>query len=63
MIDLDEEHGGFKNYLRSQDSFELTVKDMRKQFKYMGDMGCYFFLYVVGESVPDHEDWMKSRQA
>ncbi|MDP6452009.1 MAG: DNA-3-methyladenine glycosylase I [SAR202 cluster bacterium] len=63
MIDLDEEHGGFKNYLRSQDSFESRVKDMRKQFKFMGNMGCYYFLYVVGEEVPDHKDWMKSRDS
>jgi 3-methyladenine DNA glycosylase Tag len=63
IIDLDEEHDGFENYLRSQDSFELRVKDMRKQFKFMGNMGCYYFLYVVGEDVPDHEDWMKSRES
>lgn len=63
MIDLDEEHGGFQNYLRSHDSFELTTKDLRKQFKFLGDMGCYFFLHVVGEYVPSHDDWMKSRES
>lgn len=62
MIDLDEAHGGFQNYLRSHSSFELTTKDLRKQFKFMGDMGCYFFLYIVGENVPSHEDWVKSRE-
>lgn len=62
MIDLDEAHDGFRNYLRSHDSFESATKDLRKQFKFMGDVGCYFFLYVVGENVPSHEDWMKSRE-
>jgi len=23
-------------------------------------MGCYYYLYVVGEEVPDHEEWMAS---
>ncbi len=36
---------------------------MWKQFKFMGEMGCHYFLYVVGENVPPHEDWMKSREA
>ena len=37
IIDLDEEHSGFANYLRSTGSYELTVKDLRKQFKFMGE--------------------------
>jgi len=62
IIELDEAHGGFENYLRSQNSFELTVKGLRKQFKFLGDTGSYYFLYVIGENVPTHEDWMQSRQ-
>jgi len=23
-------------------------------------MGCYYYLYVVGEEVPDREEWMAS---
>ena len=33
------------------------VKDLRKQFKFMGESGSYYFLYVVGEEVPNYEDW------
>lgn len=61
MIRLDTEHGGFANYLRSQPDYESQVKDIRKQFKFVGDTGCYCFLYVVGEEVPPHDDWMRSR--
>ena len=25
-------------------------------------MGAYYFLYVVGEKVPTHEEWMKTHQ-
>ena len=59
MIDLDEEHGTFKGYLRSHGDFDATVKDMRKQFEFLGDMGCYHFLYVVGEEVPSYEEWRR----
>ena len=57
MIDLDKSHGSFKNYLRSHGSFDETVKDLRKQFKFMGEMGAYHFLYVVSEQVPSYEEW------
>ena len=57
MIDLDKSHGGFKNYLRSHGGFDETVKDLRKQFKFMGEMGAFHFLYVVGEQVPSYEEW------
>ncbi len=61
IVELDEEHKGFRNYLRSHGGFEATVKDLRKNFRFMGEMGCYYFLYVVGETVPDYEDWCRSR--
>ena len=62
MLELDKSHGGFRNYLRSHDSFEDTVKDLRKQFKFLGETGSYFFLYVVGEEVPAHEEYVASRR-
>jgi DNA-3-methyladenine glycosylase I len=61
MVALDRAHGGFKNYLTSHGDFEETVKDMRKRFKFLGDMGAFYFLYVVGEPVPDYHAWCESR--
>ena len=63
MVELDEEHGGFQKYLRSHSDFSSTVQDIRKQFKFMGDTGTYFFLYVVGEEVPPHDEWFASRKS
>ncbi len=60
-IDLEDEFGDFKKYLRSHDDFEALVKDLRKRFKFLGETGIYVFLYVVGEKVPPHDEWMKSR--
>jgi DNA-3-methyladenine glycosylase I len=62
MLQLEAEHGTFRDYLRSHDSFAATVSDLRKQFKFLGETGCYFFLYVVGEEVPPHEEWEASRK-
>lgn len=62
IIELDREHRGFKRYLKSRGDFEETVKSLRKEFKYIGDSGAYIFLYVVGEPVPEHEEWMRSRE-
>jgi 3-methyladenine DNA glycosylase Tag len=57
MEELEAAHQGFRNYLRSHGGFHDTVKDLRKQFKFMGEWGSYYFLYVVGEEVPSYEDW------
>ena len=61
MLDLEEEHGGFRNYLRFHGGFEATVKDLCKRFRFLGETGSYVFLYVVREKVPPHEEWMASR--
>jgi DNA-3-methyladenine glycosylase I len=58
MLNAEREHGTFKRYLGASGSFEMTVDDIRKRFKFIGEMGAYHFLYVVGEPVPDHQDWL-----
>jgi 3-methyladenine DNA glycosylase Tag len=63
MLDLQDEFGSFKKYLRSQGGFDQTVADLKKRFKFMGDTGTYYFLYVVGEEVPSHEQAMAARSA
>jgi 3-methyladenine DNA glycosylase Tag len=63
MLELDKEYGGFKQYLRSFDSFDELTKDLRKRFKYLGEMGAYYFLWVVGEKVPSWEDWSADHTA
>ena len=61
ILELEEAHGSFRGYLRSHGGFEETVKDLRKQFKFLGQMGAYHFLWVVGEEVPPYEEWCTSR--
>lgn len=67
LMDIGGDHKGFRKYLRSfKGDYEALVKDMRKKFKFLGDSGCYIFLYVVKEPVPEYHEWreahpMKSR--
>ena len=60
MLDLEKAHGSFKSYLRSHKDFNATVASLRKEFKFLGEMGAFYFLYVVGEQVPSYEDWCAS---
>jgi len=61
MLELDERYGGFQKYLRSHADFQSTLQYIRKNFKFMGDTGTYYFLYVAGEDVPTHGEWVESR--
>ena len=60
LLQLEAEFSGFQAYLRSHEDFPSLVKDLRKRFKFLGEMGCYYYLHVVGEEVPPHEEWMAS---
>jgi 3-methyladenine DNA glycosylase Tag len=60
MLGLDGGPGGFTAWLRSHADFDATVAALRGEFRFLGDTGTYFFLYVVGERVPPHEEWMKA---
>jgi 3-methyladenine DNA glycosylase Tag len=62
MLDLDREHRGFKHYLTSFPSFDAVSADLVKRFKFLGATGAYYFLHVVGEPVPPHEEWMAAHQ-
>lgn len=63
MLELDREHQGFARYLESFPNFEAVSADLVKQFKFLGGTGAYYFLHVVGQPVPSHEDWMASHPA
>jgi 3-methyladenine DNA glycosylase Tag len=57
MLAIEQEFGSFQNYLKSQGEFWDLVKDMKKRFKHVGDFGAFYFLYVVGEPVPEHHEF------
>lgn len=58
ILALENEHGSFVAWLRSHGDFLPTVAALKRHFRFLGDMGAYYFLYVVGEQVPPHEEGM-----
>jgi 3-methyladenine DNA glycosylase Tag len=58
--ELIHEHGSFHNYLRTMNEpdYYIRVKPFIKKFKFMGEMGAYFFFWSVGEDVPPYEEWI-----
>ena len=58
MLELDRANGSFKKYLRSFPTCDALQADLVKRFKFLGNLGAYWFLHVVGEETPPHEDWM-----
>jgi 3-methyladenine DNA glycosylase Tag len=62
LLELDKEFKGFRNYLRSAGTFEKTAAVLHKDFKFLGESGAYYFLWVAGEKVPPHEEWMASHR-
>ena len=61
MIELEAEHGSFREYLRSHGSFEATVEDMRREFSFLSETVCHYLLYAVGEQVRPYHEWQASR--
>jgi 3-methyladenine DNA glycosylase Tag len=63
LLELDRPPAGFRGWLRSHGGFEETIDALRKELSFIGDMGAYYFLYVVGEQVPPHEESMARMEA
>jgi 3-methyladenine DNA glycosylase Tag len=60
MLDIAGDKKGFQEYLRSKPDFDSLSADMRKRFKFLGDHGIYYFLWVVSEPVPEYDEWIKT---
>lgn len=61
MLRLEADFGGFRRYLRAHGDFEATAAELRRRYRFLGDTGAYYFLYLVGERVPHHDAWARSR--
>jgi hypothetical protein len=59
IVELDR-NGGFAAYLRSFHDYATLAADIKKRFKFMGDMNVWYFLFRVHEPVPRFEHWVKT---
>ena len=57
MIELDRENETFEKWLASLGAFPQTVAGLRGEFRFLGDMGAYLFLWSIDWPVPSHEVW------
>ncbi len=58
LLALDGRHCGFANYLRSFPDYASLSKDIRRNFKFMGEMNVWYLLFLVNEPVPRFERWV-----
>jgi Methyladenine glycosylase len=52
-----EEERGFTSYLNSFADYPSLVQDVKKRFKFMGDMNVWYFLFRTGHAVPRFDEW------
>lgn len=57
LLDIETEYGSVGKYLEAMRPFESQAKDLQKRLKHFGNFGCYYFLYMIGEEVPPHEEY------
>lgn len=60
ILQLESEHGTFATYLQSFPDYKTLAVDIRKQFKFMGEMNVWYFLFRVREPVPRFDAWVKT---
>jgi len=60
MLALAASHGSFRAYLQSFNSYAELAADLKRRFKFLGELSAYYFLFRVGERVPHFEDWEDS---
>ena len=66
LVELEAEHGSIKAWLAglaALGGYEAQMKQLRKEFKFLGEFGCYYFLYVVGEETPEYQQWREALAA
>lgn len=58
ILNLSEEHGSFRDYLRSLDylDYNQRVKVLTGQFRGLGRTGAFVFLHCVDEPTPNWHD-------
>lgn len=58
LLALDTQYGGFKKYLQSFKSYAELSEDLCAKFSHLGELSAYYFLFRVGEGVPDFDTWI-----
>jgi 3-methyladenine DNA glycosylase Tag len=57
LLALEREHGSFTAYLHGFGSYEERSADLRRRFRFLGELSVYYLLFLTGEDVPPFEEW------
>lgn len=57
ILELAAEFDGFDRYLDAAGDFYDVTVSLKRDFRFMGDFGCYYFQYVIGREVPPYDRW------
>ena len=60
LLELDAAHGTIETYLRSFPNYAALSADIKRRFKFMGEMNVWYFLFRVREPVPKFEKWVQT---
>ena len=60
LLDVQREFGSFHAYAASFDAYPPLAKDIKRRFKFMGDMNAWYLLFRTGEPVPRFEPWLET---
>lgn len=60
LLELEQEHNTFTNYLRSFKTYDELSADFKKRFAFMAEMNVYYFLFRVQEPVPPFDEWIET---
>ena len=58
LLELQRTHDGFENYLQAFPNYPALSTDIKRRFKFMGEMNVWYFLFRVRQPVPKFEKWV-----
>lgn len=58
MLQAIDAEQGFTAYLHGFPGYDALAKDIKRRFSFMGEMNAWYFLFRVGEPVPQFDAWV-----
>jgi 3-methyladenine DNA glycosylase Tag len=61
LLAITREFGGVDAYLASFSAYAAVAADAHRRFAFLGDLGCYYWLFRTGHAVPPFETWLAAQ--
>lgn len=60
LLALEREHGSFAAYVRAFPSYAERGADLKRRFRFLGEVSAYYLLFLIREEVPPFEEWERT---